>query len=89
MPYSGRSAALRSCLLASAVAWWPVEYSHGLGDLRVLGVCAVACRLLGHRESQGVGVTRMSVESSAEGGEDVAHEGCMCCPCFFLCVDGG
>ena len=49
------------------------------------GVCAVACCLLGHPESQGVGVTRMS----GEGDADVAHEGCVCCSRFVLRVDGG
>ena len=53
------------------------------------GVWAVACRLSGHQEGQGIRVTRMSGEGGAEGGEDVAHEGCMCCSCFLLRVDGG
>ena len=47
-----------------------------------LGVLAVACCLSGDRESEGVGVTWTSGEHGAEGGEDVAHEGCMCCSCF-------
>ena len=36
-------------------------YGRGLGDPRVPGVGAVACRLLGHQESQGVGVDRWLV----------------------------
>ena len=41
------------------------------------GVLAVT--LSGHREGQGVGVTQMSGEGGAEGGEGVAEEGCMSC----------
>ena len=32
--------------------------------------------------------TRMHDEGASEGGEDVAHEGRMCCSCFPLRVDG-
>ena len=35
------------------------------------------------------GVTRMPDEGAAKGVEELAHEGCMCCSCCFLCVDGG
>ena len=44
----------------------------------------VACR-----RSRHCGVTRMSDEGGAEGGEDLTHEGRMRCSCFFLRVDGG
>ena len=64
-------------------------YGRPLGDPRVPGVSAVARRLLGHQQSQGVGVTRMSGEGGAEGCEDVAHQGCLCCSRFILCMDGG
>ena len=33
--------------------------------------------------------TRMPGDGRAEGGEDLAQEGCMCCLCFLLRVDGG
>ena len=52
------------------------------------GVWVVACRRSRHGKSQGVGITRTSDYGGAEGGKDVAHEGCMCCSCFLLRVDG-
>ena len=48
-------------------------YGRGLGDPRILGVWAVARRLLGHQKSQGVGVTCLSGEGGAEGCKDVAQ----------------
>ena len=62
--------------------------ARGFRDPRVPGFWAVACRLLGHREGQGVRVTRMAREGGAEGGQDVAHEGCVCCLCFVFRFDG-
>ena len=48
-----------------------------------VGGGVVACGGLRHR-----GVTRIPDEGAAEGVEDVAHEGCMCCSCFVFGVDG-
>ena len=31
----------------------------------------------------------MPDEGGAEGGQDIAHKGCMCCSCFILRADGG
>ena len=67
VPYSGGLAGSRSCPSVPAVAWWPVEYGSGLGDPRILGVWAAACRLLGHRESQGVGLPGCLVRAVREG----------------------
>ena len=69
---------------------WVVLYGSGLGYLLFLeGAWVVACRRSRHREGQGMGITRMPDEGSAEGGEDLAQEGHMCCSSFPFCVDGG
>ena len=87
IPVGGRAGGHVCCSPGSPAGRWSMA---AVAVIRVSwSIWAVACCLSGHRESQGVGVTRMSMKGGAEGGEHVAHEGCMCCSCFLLHVDGG